>query len=125
MIYLGVLIGIGIIGSMIYLAVDKKSNLAIRIASLIALGIMVLSIVICLIIIFTDNRVPVDPSMLIVGAPVEIDPDSGGNFWVLLLLILVLLGMFSLIAYQAMKENRKSTKDAVNNKKDFIRNFDF
>jgi amino acid transporter len=88
---------------MIYLAVDKKSNLATRIASLIALGIMVLSIVICLIIIFTDNRVPVDPSMLIVGAPVEVNPDTGGNFWILLLLIIFFFFLFSIIAFQAMK----------------------
>ena len=125
MIYLCVLIGIGIIGFMIYLAVDKKSNFPTRVASLIALGIMILSIIICLIIIFTDNRVPVDESLLIVGAPVEVSPDSGGNFWVLLLLVVFLLGIFTFIIVHAMKENRKHEKKINESKKEITRSFDF
>ena len=125
MIYLLVLIGIGIMGFMVYLALNKKSNFAVRIASLVAIGIMLLAIIICLIIIFTDNRVPVDPSALIVGAPPETNPDAGGNFWVVLLLIVFLIGMFTFIAIHSMKENRKHAQSLSESKKEITRSFDF
>jgi amino acid transporter len=108
MIYLGIIIGLGLMAGMIYLAVDKKSNTGVRIASLVALGIMVITIIICLFIIFTDTSVLVDESVLIVGAPVEVNEEGGSNIIILVLLILMLLALFCLIAFQAMKENRKS-----------------
>ena len=109
MVYLSVLLGIIVMAIMIYLAVDKKSNLAIRLASLIALGIMILTVIICLFIVLTDNRVPVDESVLIVGAPVETSDDRGNNLLALFFLIIFLLGIFVLIAYLALKENRRQT----------------
>jgi amino acid transporter len=107
MIYVGVLLGIAIMSAIIYMAVDKKSTFIVRIASLIALGIMMLTIIICLIMIFTDDRVPVDESVLIVGAPVEVKKEGGQNNWGLTLLIIVLIGIFGFIVFLAMKENRK------------------
>jgi len=107
MIYLGIFLGIGIMGTMIYFAINKKSNSATRIASLIALGIMILTVIICLILIMTDNSVPVDESILIVGAPIETDDTNASSLWMLLFLIVFLLGLFVLILLQALKENRK------------------
>jgi len=107
MIYLGILLGIGIMGAIVFMAVDKKSTFIVRVASLIALGVMILTIIICLIMVFTDNRVPVDESVLIVGAPSEVKEGSKHNVWVLLLLIIVLVSIFLAIIFLAMKENRK------------------
>jgi cbb3-type cytochrome oxidase subunit 3 len=113
MTYLGVLLGIVIMAAMIRLAVNRKSNLPVRIASLAALALMILTIIICIFIIFTDNRVPVDPSVLIVGAPVEVKEDKNDNFWVMILLIIFLIAVFSAITYLAMKENKKQAQIAA------------
>jgi ABC-type multidrug transport system fused ATPase/permease subunit len=107
MIYVGVLLAIAIMSAIIFMAVDKKSTFIVRVASLIALGIMMLTIIICLIMVFTDNRVPVDESILIVGAPVEVKKEGGQNTWVLMMLIIVLIIIFVLIVILAMKESRK------------------
>ena len=106
MIFFGVVIGILIVGAMIYLALDKKSNLQTRIASLAALGIMIITVLICVFLILSDNRVPIDPSSLIVGAPVEAAED-GNSLLGFFLSIIFLLALFIVIAYLAMKEQRK------------------
>jgi cytochrome bd-type quinol oxidase subunit 2 len=110
MTYFGVLLGIIIMAVMINLAVNKKSNLHVRIASLAALALMILTIIICVFLIFTDNRVPVDESVLIVGVPVEVKEDKNNNFWVMILLIIFLIAVFSAIAYLAMKENKRQNQ---------------
>jgi len=110
MVYLGVLLGIGIMSAMVYMALDKKSSFQTRIAALIAIALMMITVIICLVIVFTDNRVPVDPSTLIVGAPVEVTKVGSGNTMVLLLLIIFLIAIFVLIAILAMRENRRQTK---------------
>jgi amino acid transporter len=108
MIYLGVLLGLGLMAAMISMALNKKSNFAVRIASLGALALMVLTIIICLFIIFTDDRVVIDESVLIVGAPVEIQQAESGNVTIVLLLIIILLALFGVVVFQAMKEQRKN-----------------
>jgi len=110
MIYLGVLLGIGIMAAMVYMALDKKSSFQTRIAALIAIALMMITVIVCLVIVLTDNRVPVDPSTLIVGAPVEVKKGGSGNTMVLLLLILFLIAVFVTIAILSMRENRKHIK---------------
>jgi len=125
MIYLGILIGLAIIGAMIFLALDKKSNFATRVASLIALGVMMITIAICLILIFTDNRVPVDESVLIVGAPVETVKSGNNNTMELLLLVVFMAGVFTWIVILAMKENKKQAKKDSNVKPETSGSFKF
>ena len=108
MIFLGVILGIAIMGAVSYLALDKKSNFHTRIAALGALAVMILTVIICLIIILTDNRVPIDPSTLIVGAPVEVKDDGDNNIVALIFTILFFLTMFVTIFVLAMREHRKT-----------------
>jgi len=110
MIFFGVLVGLGLIGFMIYLALDRKSNFPTRMASLGALAVMILSIIVCLIIIFTDNSVPVDESILIVGAPVE-TAEKKGNIAELLLMIIFLLILLALIVFLTFREHKKNIKN--------------
>jgi ABC-type Fe3+ transport system permease subunit len=124
MTYLGVIIGLIIMAATIYFAVNKKSNLAVRIACLAALALMMLTIIICLFIIFTDNRVPIDESVLIVGAPVEIKEEKNNNLWVMILLIIFLIAVFSVIVYLSLKEIRK--KPSISDESpDISENFNF
>ena len=104
MVFLGVLIGIIIMGAMIYLALNKKSNFHIRLACLAALALMILTVIICLFIVFTDNRVPVDESVVIVGAVQETKKNDSTNIIVPLIFLIVMAAMFIVIAIISLKD---------------------
>lgn len=101
-------------GSMIYLAIDKKSNFLTRVAALSALAIMIITVMVCLVMILTDDRVPVDPSNLIVGAPAAVKEESNSLLG-LLFSIVFLLALFIVISFLAIKEHKKNVpkKDEV------------
>jgi len=107
MVFFGIVIGIIIMGAMIYLALDKKSNFPTRLASLGAIAIMIITVIICLIIILSDNRVPIDESALIVGAPVELREDNN-NLFALLFSIIFFLALFAIVAVLALREHKKT-----------------
>ena len=107
MIFFGILFAIILMGVMASMALNKKSNFAVRLASLIALGVMILTVLICLFIILTDDTVPVDPSVLIVGAPPPEPPENNYSTLIMILLFFILVGLFGVIAYMSMKEHRK------------------
>jgi len=107
MILVGIIIGVVILGAMVYLAIDKKSSFVIRLASLGAIALMFIALIICLIIILTDNSVPIDPSTLIVGAPPPVK-EKKSNLFPVILTIIIMVGMFVFIAVIAMKEHKKN-----------------
>jgi amino acid transporter len=107
MTYVGILLSIAIMGGIISMAFNKKSNFPTRVASLIALALMVITIIICLVVAITDNTVIVDESVLIVGAPIEAKKPDSNNFMVLFLLIIFLVGFFVVTSVLAIKEYRK------------------
>jgi uncharacterized membrane protein YhaH (DUF805 family) len=92
--------------AMIYMALDKKSNFQTRLASIIALGVMIVAVIICLIVIFSDNTVAVDPSTLIVGAPAEVAEEN--NLTALFISIIFLLVLFAVIAILARREHKRN-----------------
>ena len=110
MVFFGVVLGIGIMAGTVYMALDKKSTFQIRIASLIAIALMIATVILCVFLVLTDNRVPVDESVLIVGAPVEVKQTGSGNTMTLLLLIIVMVVIFIFLAILSMHENRKHLK---------------
>jgi hypothetical protein len=115
MILVGIIIGIVILSAMVYLAVDKKSSFIIRLASLGAIALMFIALIICIIIVVSDDTVPFDPSTLIVGAPAPVK-EKKSNLLPIILSIVVMVGMFGFIAVLAMKEHKKSLpkdKDAA------------
>lgn len=107
MIFLGVILGLVIMAGMVYMAIDKKSTPMTRVVSLIAIGVMVLTLIICLFIILTNDRVQIDESTLIVGEPAEVKKEGGANIWIFVMLIIILLGLFGVIAFNAFRENKK------------------
>ena len=111
MILLGSIIAIILMGAVISMALNKKSNFHTRVACLIALAVMILTVLICGFIILTDNRVPVDESNVIVGAPAITNEPGSGKLITLLLIIVFLLGLFAVIAIHSMKEHRKQIKN--------------
>jgi len=108
---LGVL-GIAVFAGVIYLAVSKKSCLKVRIAALVALGLMILTIIVCIFIIFgvtiVEQGATIPPEVL----PPETPPSAGQNHNVLLMLIVFLLAMFLLVLVLSMREQRRHAKIA-------------
>ena len=125
MTYLGVVLGLILMAVMVYLALDKKSNFPTRVAALIALAVMILTIVICLFLIFTDNTVPFDESVLIVGAVAEEVEDNGNNIWVMILVFLILAIVFTIIVFHSMKEHKKHIQNVSQNSIKISKTFDF
>ncbi|MCL2720046.1 MAG: hypothetical protein FWD47_01730 [Treponema sp.] len=109
MIFLGVILGIAIMGAVSYMALNKKSSFQIRLVSLIALAVMVLTVIICVIIYFsTGTEVPIDWSTYRVDQPIEVKDES--NPIAIILTILFFLTLFVVIAVLAMKEHKKQNK---------------
>jgi len=104
MIFLGILTGIIIMGVMVYMALNKKSNFSIRLASLAALALMILTSVICLFIVFTDDRVPVDESVVIVGAVQETREKDSSSVIIPLIFFILMAAVFIVIAFLSMKD---------------------
>jgi len=107
MILAGSIIGVAVLAAMIYLAIDKKSTLIIRLASLGAIAVMFITLVICTIVVLTDNTVRVDPSTLIVGAPPE-TKETKNNSAAIIFSIVLLIAIFVFISVLAMKEHKKN-----------------
>ena len=116
MVFLGILFGIIIMGVMVYMALDKKSNFHIRIASLVALALMILASIICLFIIFTDDRVPVDESVVIVGAVQETKEKDGSNIVIPVIFFVIMAVLFVVIAFLSMKDLRGNFPKLFKNK---------
>jgi amino acid transporter len=124
MIYFGIILAIGIMGAMIYMALDKKTAPSARLACLIALGVMVLTVIICLFLALTDNTIPYDESVLIVGAPVETKKDNGASMTTLVFLILMIIALYGLITFLVLRENKKN-KPKKKEQKEPAQKFDF
>jgi magnesium-transporting ATPase (P-type) len=124
MIYFGFILAISILAGMIYMALDKKTNSAARLATLVALGVMVLTVIICLFFALTSNTVPFDESTFIVGAPVETKKDNGNSTVTLVFSVAMIIALFAVIVFLAFKEMKKNTpKKKV--KKETADNFEF
>ena len=110
MMFFLILISIALLGVMVYFALDKKSSFKMRLAALGAIAIMILTVIICVIIGFSDKKVLIeDPSMLIVGEPLEIQ-DEGNSLLAIIFSILFLLALFTVIVVLVMREHKKHDK---------------
>ncbi|MCL2210606.1 MAG: hypothetical protein FWB95_01645 [Treponema sp.] len=108
MVFFGVLIGIILMGGMVFMALDKKSNFPIRLASLGAIAVMIITVIICVFAVLTHDTVIVDPSVLIVGEPAVVEEKGGSSLVPLLLTIFFFLGLFTLIVVLTMREHKRS-----------------
>jgi hypothetical protein len=107
MIYFGIFFALCIMAAVAYMALNKQSGFPIRIASLGALALMIITVIICLFIVLNDDTVPVDESVLIVGAPVEAPKDKGNNGLIVLLFAIFLVAFFAVIAFISLKGHKK------------------
>ena len=113
MIFFGVLIGLILLASMVFLAISKKSTKGMRIAAIIALGVMIATVIICLFLIFFGVKAPVDESVILLTEVVPPPPKSSGNLWILLLFMLFLISLFVLVIIISIREHQAQKKLAV------------
>jgi len=113
MLFAGIIIAIAILSATVYLALDKKSTLIIRLACLGAIALMLITLVICAIVVLTDNRIPVDPSVLIVGAPTE-KKEVKNNSLAIFSIIGFVIVIFIFIAILTLREHKKNLPKTEN-----------
>ena len=108
MIIFGILLGLVILAAMVYLSLSKRSNFSTRIASLIALAVMVISVIICLCFVFFGGSEPVDESIVIIAGTPEETPKTNSNTIAFLFLIVFFIGLLATVAVLSLKEHRKT-----------------
>jgi cbb3-type cytochrome oxidase subunit 3 len=109
MIYFGFVFALVILAAVIYMALNRQSNRTVRIACLIALGVMILTIIICLFLILIGGKEPVDESILIVNAaPPPPKTISSSNIMIMLIFTIFLLALFIAITVMALRGKKKS-----------------
>jgi cbb3-type cytochrome oxidase subunit 3 len=95
-----------LLGVIIYFALSPKSSKILRTAALGALGAIILSIVICVIIILTGTgsaaEEPVMPDFF-----AEEAPPAPGNFLVLFLLAVFLLAFLGGVVFLSLRERKR------------------
>ena len=111
--FIFILLGLVTLAGVIYLAISRKSSKTIRIAALCALGLMVITIIVCLLFVFgvikTGASEPfVLPDMDISDAPQV----PGPNFLALIMLIIFVIVLFVLILVLSLREQWRKADDS-------------
>ena len=96
-----------LLGIIVYFVLSTRSSRALRLAARGALGAIMLSIVICVIIIIAGGETaagePVMPDFLAAETP---QPPAGGNSFAVFLLGLFLLAFLGVVIFLSMKERK-------------------
>jgi amino acid transporter len=110
MIIFALLLGFAILAAITYLALSKKSSFPVRVASIIALALMILAIIVSLFMIFGNPTSLVEESAVPIENSVPIQAEGGSSSLVLMLILIILLAFFTFIVISSFRENRKSEK---------------
>ena len=108
-----IILSLGLLGVIIYFAVSPKSSRLLKLSALIALGVIGLSIAIC--VIFLIKGPSQDPAAI--SLPVFQDtptaPAKKGNVPAVLFFVAVLLGIVGLIVIAVRREKKTDTGETV------------
>jgi len=107
---LPIVLGVIVFAGVIYMAVSKKSDFKVRLAALVALGFMVLTVIISIILIFGVAVGEPDATVWLDMPPLDTPPQAGPNNNALFMLIVFLLVMFFLVLIMSLREQRKKEK---------------
>jgi hypothetical protein len=109
MLFVAIPLAIILLGVIIYFALSKNSPRAVRFAALIALGLVILSVLVCGFIVFTNMQEGGgEPAMTDFLAPAPAPPPAKNNFVALLILAVFLLGVLGLVVFLSLREQRKA-----------------
>jgi heme A synthase len=107
-------IALGFLGVIIYFALSKKSSRIVRRAALIALGVVILSVLVCGIIVVLSlgggGKEPAMPDFL---ATEQAEPPAKTNTFVLVIVMLFLLVFLGIVVFLSFKEQRKTAERKI------------
>jgi amino acid transporter len=108
MLFVIIPFSLALLGVIVYIALSRKSSKALRLAALGALGAIILSVLICLVIIFASmgvtGREPVMPDFL----TTEPLPDAPkGNFFVLFPLAVFIIAFLGVVIFLSLRERKR------------------
>ncbi|MDR1654950.1 MAG: hypothetical protein LBR96_03045 [Treponema sp.] len=110
MLYVFIPLALIFLGVIVFFAVSKKTELRLRQAAIIALGIITLAVIVCLILVFAGtSSIPVEPEL---GIFLDDSPKqkTGGPPWGIIIFTIILLGFLGFIIYLALKEQKLQKK---------------
>ena len=107
-----ILLGIITLIGVVFLALSRKSSIVVRMTALIALGLMVITVIICLLIGFgvignAGPRVVVLPDAELYDTP---PPAPGPNVMMLVMFIIFLVALFVVVLVMSLKERQRGQK---------------
>jgi preprotein translocase subunit YajC len=108
MLFVIVPLSVVLLGVIVYFALSRGSSKTLRLAALAALGAILLSVLICVIIIFANTEFagnePVMPDFLAAEAPPAAPAE---NFLVLFLLAVFIVVFLGLVIFLSLRERRR------------------
>jgi len=100
-------IGIATMGSVIYMAISRKSSFKVRIAALSALALMIVTVIICIILSFKATAVP-KQFILPDALPSEIPPVEANSPFPVIIFIIFLIALFVAILIMSLREQKRA-----------------
>ena len=103
-----VILGLAMLAGVAYMALSRKSSPKLKIAAIGALGLMVVTAIICSIVIFKTNKVVtvVDPEQVFLDNPPPVAEEN--NILMTILFIIFLLALFALVLVFSLREQKRS-----------------
>jgi hypothetical protein len=108
MIFAGILIGVLMMAGMVYMALSKNSTGGIRIAALVALGLMVATVIVCMGIFLLSGKPPADESIVLITDIPAPPAKSSGDIIILIVFGVFLIGLFIMVTVISMKDRKKN-----------------
>jgi uncharacterized membrane protein len=111
MLFVIIPIALGFLGVIVYFALSKESSRVVRLAALIALGAVILSVLVCGIIVLLSlgggGEEPVAPDFLVAERP---EAPAKTDTFVMVIVLLFLLLFLGLVVFLSLKEQRKTAE---------------
>ena len=103
LVVLGIIAFVGVV----FMALSRKSSFKMRIAAIGALALMIMTVIVCVILIFTapeEEKVLMLPDMTGYEAP----PAQSSNIIIMLIAFALLIALFVIVLIMSLREQRRS-----------------
>ena len=103
-------LGVVILAGIVYLAISKKTSPVMRIAALCALGLMVITVIVCLFIIFGLGGEGRANQPVYSETPAPDIPPPGPPVMNLLIFVIFMVALFIVVLILSLRERNRSKK---------------
>ena len=106
MLVVGIIVSIGLMGTIIYFAVSPKSSRLLRLSAIVALGLICLSLIVCGFFIIKGPAE--DPDIILLPIFQDSAPETKNplHIWDLVIMAVILISL-SLIIAKALRDQKK------------------